>query len=1083
LSAGLNLFSTGQQGLEQSGLPNDGKEKVTVKRVLQLVVALSCLIGIGIAVAADVVPNEIQQPGTQPGEVNNLEAPDKCDNCHGGYNQAVEPAFNWRGSMMANAGRDPIFWATLAIAEQDFDGAGDLCIRCHSIGGWYAGRSTPTDGSALAAGDADGVDCDACHKMTNPDNSEHLGVMNPPFIANEVDPLTGYYGSGMLSLWDGNEKLGPYTDPVARHQFVQSGFHRSVDFCGSCHDVSNPAVGDLAHNNGKQDTADPVVASGDLGSSVEEKAAFNNLPYQYGIVERTYSEFKAGLLSQTLVSDYANLPDDLKAGAIAAAFQSAAGDYVDGAPRYFSCQTCHLRAVTGQGCNKKGAPVRADLPLHDMTGGNYWMADAILYQDTQGALRLGGGLTDVQIQALQAGQARAEQQLSWAASLTIDDVNNKLLKVTNLTGHKLISGYPEGRRMWLNVKWYDGGGLLREDGKYGELTVNIDGTLTEVRTILNLADPNTKIYQAHNAMTQEWAAQLVLLGYPLDLPLSFDRDTGDVDHTLGDLDDQEPGTYHETFHFVLNNYVAKDNRIPPYGMSYDEARVRNALPVPAGQYGNPGLGGTYNYWDEITLNPPAGAEYATIDLVYQPTSWEYVQFLYLANDRTNPFLADEGANMLQAWLDNGMAEPYVMASTAWGTPPNRAPYTPTNPIPANGATAVPSTQTLLWQGGDPDGDVVTYTVAFGDSDPPSVVAPGVTSNSYDPGVLIDDTTYFWIITATDGISIAVGPAWRFNTAVAPPNQAPYMPTNPIPANGATAVPITQTLLWQGGDPDDDVVTYTVAFGDSDPPSVVATGATTNSYDPGVLIHDTTYFWIIAATDGISTAVGPTWRFTTTVAPPSQAPIPPTLLSPSNGSTITDTTPTFDWSTVADATQYQVQIDNHDSFASPERDATMSASIYTPASGLSDGAYYWRVRAHDTAGNWSDWATVWNATIDTAPPSSAVDALPATQGSISFSLSWSGSDATSGVSCYDVQHREGVGGAWTDWYTCTISATANFTGECDNTYFFRSRAQDNAGNWETYPAIPNDYDTKTAAPICPLPPQISHEVFLPAILRQ
>ena len=110
-----------------------------------------------IAIAAETVPTDIQQPGTQPQEISNLESPDKCDNCHGGYNTSVEPAHNWRGSMMANAGRDPIFWATLAIAEQDFDGSGDLCIRCHSTGGWYAGRSTPTDGSGLTAGDADGV--------------------------------------------------------------------------------------------------------------------------------------------------------------------------------------------------------------------------------------------------------------------------------------------------------------------------------------------------------------------------------------------------------------------------------------------------------------------------------------------------------------------------------------------------------------------------------------------------------------------------------------------------------------------------------------------------------------------------------------------------------------------------------------------------------------------------------------------------------------------------------------------------------------------------------------------------------------
>jgi hypothetical protein len=286
------------------------------------------LLWLSIAYAADIVPNEIQQPGTQPREVSNLESPDKCDNCHGGYNPSVEPAFNWRGSMMANAGRDPIFWATLAIAEQDFDGSGDLCIRCHSTGGWYGGRSTPTDGSALTAGDADGVECDNCHKMTNPNNSEYFGVMNPPFIANDQQtPAIGYYGSGMLSLWGNADKLGPYSDAVARHQFMQSKFHRSVDFCGSCHDVSNPAVGDLAHNNGRQSTSDPVTASGVPGSTVEGKAAFNNFPFQYGIVERTYSEFNSGQLSKTLVSAYSTLPADLKAGAIKAAYDSALGNY------------------------------------------------------------------------------------------------------------------------------------------------------------------------------------------------------------------------------------------------------------------------------------------------------------------------------------------------------------------------------------------------------------------------------------------------------------------------------------------------------------------------------------------------------------------------------------------------------------------------------------------------------------------------------------------------------------------------------------------------------------------------------------
>jgi hypothetical protein len=663
----------------------------------------------GLVYAADIVPNEIQQPGTQPQEISNLESPDKYDNCHGGYNELVEPAYNWRGSMMANAGRDPIFWATLAVAEQDFDGAGDLCIRCHSTAGWLAGRSTPTDGSGLAAGDADGVECDFCHKMTNPDNSEHLGVMNPPFIANDNGdpgpPTTfpyvgnGYYGSGMASIWGGSEKLGPYAVTVARHQDLQSSFHRSQDFCGTCHDVSNPAVGDLAPNNGTQDGY-PLTVDADGGldplgdpTNLANNAAFNNLPFQYGIVERTFSEYKAGALSGLSVSladpnSSTSLPDELKAGAILVAYESSivagtGGDYEDGTPRTFTCQTCHVRPVEGAGCNKKGAPIRKDLPLHDMTGGNYWMPEAIKYLDTQAKLRLGGGLTAVQIAALDAGAVRAKKQLNEAVALS---VTGNTLRVVNLTGHKLISGYPEGRRMWLNIKWYDAGDvLLREDGAYGSILVSDPanpGTTIQVESLLDPYDPNTKVYEAHYGMTQEWAAKLVGLGYDPGLALSYNRYTGEPDFTLGDLKGASPGTYHETFHFVLNNTVVKDNRIPPYGFSYDEARDRNALPVPATQYScDPLPCSTYDYFDLFTLDPPtvvdgysADATYATIEMKYQPTSWEYIQFLRLANNGLNPFLADEGVFLLEAWLNTTMAAPYVMASTTWGNAP--VPATP-----------------------------------------------------------------------------------------------------------------------------------------------------------------------------------------------------------------------------------------------------------------------------------------------------------------------------------------------------------------------------------------------------------------------
>lgn len=677
--------------------------------------------------AADVVPTEIQMPGTQPLEVGNLESPNKCDNCHAGYNDDTtiaageghpqdEPSTGWRGGAMGNAGRDPIFWATMAIAEQDFDGAGDLCIRCHSTGGWYGGRSTPTDASGLASSDSDGVDCDTCHAMTNPDNSEHIGVMNSPFIANcSTDPLVpdkqcdsvdeGFYGSGMTSLWGGSDKLGPYSDADARHQFMQSNFHRDVDFCGTCHDVSNSAVGDLAPGNGAQPGAPAVISSQTfndgapvLGGPVEQKAAFNNPPYAYGVVERTFSEYKASAFPTTRVSAFTSLPIDLQTpgGSMDVTYQAAlaagqGGDYADGTPRYFSCQSCHMRPTTSAGANKRGVQIRTDMPQHDHTGGNYWLADIITYQDSLDMLRLGGGLNETQVTAIGYGQQRAVEHLTQAAVL---DVSVDSLKVVNLTGHKLISGYPEGRRMWLNIKWYDTSNvLIREDGAYGPLVdVNnapvmisnpAGGADVQVESILNLEDPNMRLYDAHYALTKEWADTLLSTGVPANLALSYDYYTGEVDYTLGQLAAQSAGSYHESFHFALNNTVVKDNRIPPYGFNYDIAKKRNALPVPSSQYGGGTAGSTYNYWDQIDLGTlkPAGAVSASITLYYQGTSWEYIQFLYKANNGQNAFLGQEGVNMLDAWInadipvaievagDRKMVPPVVMATAQWGTPP------------------------------------------------------------------------------------------------------------------------------------------------------------------------------------------------------------------------------------------------------------------------------------------------------------------------------------------------------------------------------------------------------------------------------
>ncbi len=749
----------------------------------RLFIAVLTVLSAGVLIAvfaAVTVPTDIMLPGTQQLEVATYTSPANCDNCHGGYDATVEPAFLWRGGMMANATRDPLFWATLAVAEQDFiyganpstrGGAGDLCLKCHSVNGWMAGRSTPTDGSGLSASaDINGVECEFCHLMVDPDQPVNITgtteVQNGSFLA--YDATEAYRGAAIYVLNGTGDRLGPYTTNPP-HAALQSSFHRSADFCATCHDVSNPATGDLAPGNAAQVPLAPGTFSGTLGGGVDGKAAFNNAPYKYGVTERTFSEYTAGSLDTWLVNDFASLPADLKVtgGALYNAYIKAwsprsNANFEDGTLRYFTCQTCHMAPKTGKGCNKSNFPTRTDLAQHDQTGAGHWMPDVIKYMDTKGTLRLGGSLTTNHKDALTAGKTRATALIQSAATLSAQQVDANLsVKVTNLTAHKLISGYPEGRRMWINVRWYDSGNnLIYENGAYG----NIGRTATDLNNISHqvqsIVDPSsTRVYEAGMGMDQAWAATLVSLGYPSNLTLTWDRMTDLPEHTLGELAGSTPGTEYHSFHFVLNNVVVSDNRIPPYGFNYDEARTRNSLPVPDTQFGNPGPGGTFNYWDDVLFTIPSTAVSAQIRLYYQQTSWEYIQFLWKQNDGLNAFLGAEGINMLDAWLNNGQCAPVqvALATVSGLTPPVLSPVGE-----ASHQNVAAEHMKAVWDAANNEIDL-RYMPACAATDHTVYYGPisSVPSYGYSGSVCLGDTTgtvsiappadnYFFIVVANNG---------------------------------------------------------------------------------------------------------------------------------------------------------------------------------------------------------------------------------------------------------------------------------------------------------------------------------------------
>jgi len=134
------------------------------------------------------------------------------------------------------------------------------------------------------------------------------------------------------------------------------------------------------------------------------------------------------------------------------------------------------------------------------------------------------------------------------------------------------------------------------------------------------------------------------------------------------------------------------------------------------------------------------------------------------------------------------------------------------------------------------------------------------------------------------------------------------------------------------------------------------------------------------------------------------------------------------------------------------------SAISDRTGLGLGFIVW-----DRAGNWTSGAN-WG-TLDRTPPTSSVGSLPEFQHSTLFGVYWYGYDATSGVASFDVQYKDGSGGLWTDWLVGTSQDSSTFAGGQDqHTYYFRSRATDNAGNVEVYPGGDGDGHTTIDLPV-------------------
>jgi hypothetical protein len=234
--------------------------------------------------------------------------------------------------------------------------------------------------------------------------------------------------------------------------------------------------------------------------------------------------------------------------------------------------------------------------------------------------------------------------------MTLTQVGGEIkVRVTNESGHKLPSGYPEGRRMWVNVKFTNAKGtVIAERGAYNSSTAV-------------LTKNDTKVYQTKHGITE---AVSKLTGLPAG-----------------------PG-----FHLALSNKIFLDNRIPPRGFTN-----ANFNAIGSGVIGYSYVDG--QHWDDTMYLVPPGATSATVTLYYQTTSKEYVDFLRDTNTTNTT-----GQTVHDLWASTGKSAPVAMDTAMIS-------LVAANPADLNGDGAVDASDLAIllsnWGGtglGDVNGD-------------------------------------------------------------------------------------------------------------------------------------------------------------------------------------------------------------------------------------------------------------------------------------------------------------------------------------------------------------------------------------------
>jgi len=293
-------------------------------------------------------------------------------------------------------------------------------------------------------------------------------------------------------------------------------------------------------------------------------------------------------------------------------------------------------------------------------------------------------------------------------------------------------------------------------------------------------------------------------------------------------------------------------------------------------------------------------------------------------------------------------------------------------LPADGAVTTLSRPTFTWQATKSS---KTYRLQVNDTNDFSgsavfEVDETVNTLSRVLTLSLPQGAYFWRVTPIDGAGNPGTPSvvrtFTINIQVAPVNDFSSTNRRPVLSWAVVPAPAGVIVRYQVQVATDSAFTQNLqTFPDQTMASLTL---------PEQALDE--YFWRVNVKyDGATLTVSPhVRRFIVASVIPSSV----VLTAPANALLTTNTTPAFQWNPATGGTTftYEIQIDNNNTFASPEVQTVVAATSFTPGAPLADGLYYWRVRAINEQAAMGPYSMMRTFTVDTTPPAAPTLLNPA-----------------------------------------------------------------------------------------------------------